>query len=134
MYICTVKQRKNNNMNTHLVVPSIEKYNSIIEGEKTCITQWSKYFESEIHPSIDEIAIDFQNNYDGRYFALRTYQILLYKLFGNKDFTYHQYERLVIEFNNFFKLKDKDELYEKTIQFLMKVIKLNQDNYYDYYK
>lgn len=121
-------------MNTHLVVPSIEKYNSIIEGEKTCITQWSKYFESEIHPSIDEIAIDFQNNYDGRYFALRTYQILLYKLFGNKDFTYHQYERLVIEFNNFFKLKDKDELYEKTIQFLMKVIKLNQDNYYDYYK
>lgn len=134
MYICTVKQRKNNNMNTHLVVPSIEKYNSIIEGEKTCITQWSKYFESEIHPSIDEIAIDFQNNYDGKYFALRTYQILLYKLFGNKDFTYHQYERLVIEFNNFFKLKDKDELYEKTIQFLMKVIKLNQDNYYDYYK
>lgn len=73
MYICTVKQRKNNNMNTHLVVPSIEKYNSIIEGEKTCITQWSKYFESEIHPSIDEIAIDFQNNYDGRYFALRTH-------------------------------------------------------------
>lgn len=115
---------KNNNMNTHLVVSSIEKYNSIIDGEKTCITLWSKYFESEIHPSIDEIAIDFQNNYDGRYFALCTYQILLYKLFGNKDLDFCQYNRLVLEFNNIFKnSKDKDELYEKTIQFLMKVLK-----------
>ena len=49
-------------MNTHTVVPNIEKYNNIIAGEKTGITLWTKYFESEIHPSIDEIAIDFHHN------------------------------------------------------------------------
>lgn len=119
---------------THLVVPSMEKYNSIIDGEKYGSTLWSKYFKP-IDPCIDEIAIDFQKNYDGRYFALCTYQILLYKLFGNNDFNFCQYDRLVLEFNKFFSnSKDKDELYEKTIQFLMKILKLNKDNYYEYYK
>lgn len=45
----------------HLVVPDYEKYKSIIDGEKTTITMWSKYFTS-IYPCIDEIAIDFQKN------------------------------------------------------------------------
>lgn len=36
-------------MSTHLVVPSYEKYNSIIDGEKTTITLWSKYF-TPIYP------------------------------------------------------------------------------------
>jgi hypothetical protein len=116
----------------HLVVPNFEKYNSIVEGEKTTITLWSKYF-SPIYPSIDDIAIDFQKNYDGRYFALITYQILLYKLFGNTDLTFQQYDRLVLEFNDFFKKSEnKDELYEKTIQFLIKILKLNKENYYNY--
>lgn len=112
----------------HLVVPDYEKYKSIIDGEKTTITMWSKYFTS-IYPCIDEIAIDFQKNYDGRYFAFCTYQILLHKLFGNNDFTFQQYDRLVLEFNNIFKKsKNKDELYEKVIQYLIKII-----NYEDKY-
>lgn len=83
MYICTVKQRKNNNMNTHLVVPSIEKYNSIIEGEKTCINASIivipslKYFRTILRVNLNDTFINYQSILNFFQNSLMIYRIFL---------------------------------------------------------
>lgn len=110
----------------HLKVESKTQYDDIISLEyKTANTQWSRYFYP-IEISVDEIAEEFITQYDGRFFMLRTYQILLYKLFGNKDIEFYSYYTLVNKYEKIILKNNKlDELYEATIKFLMIDCKIN---------
>jgi hypothetical protein len=111
---------------SHLKVESKTQYDNIISLEyKTANTQWSRYFYP-IEISVDEIAEEFITQYDGRFFMLRTYQILLYKLFGNKDIEFYSYYRLITIYEKIIFENNKiDDLYEATINFLMKDCKIS---------
>ncbi len=98
----------------------------LIQHSKGNLTQATEYIENNIDLSIDEIAEQLKDNYDGRFIIIFVHEFFKYKVF-NKEINKQMFQRKLYQFDDYVsKHNSVDEIYERAIKEI-----INFDKYYD---